>query len=274
MFKAILYEQVGEVAVISLNNPSKLNALDYNTLKEILQVLDLVVDDDNVGSVLLRGEGKAFSSGFDIAADVEEEKSGIDAWKRWTEWMDADARRDRLYNFPKPIVCEIKGYCLGAGYELASLCDILIASDDARIGVTELKLGLTPLARTLYFCNNIHYAKEFLMTGDIFSAQDAHRMGVVNKVVPREELEKESMRIAKRLARLPGGQMRLIKRLCNQALGLQGFNAMNGWGSDIGLMAMLVPPKTRIKFNAMAEEQGIKAAFKWMNDYFDGAIDE
>lgn len=273
MFQEIIYQPIDGVAVVSINRADKLNALNYNVIKEFLEVLEMVRDDDSIGCILLRGEGKAFSSGFDIGEDVEEEQRGFSIWGRWDDQQTADARRDIFFNYPKPTVCEIKGYCLGAGYELAQLADILIAADDCKIGITELKLSLTPLVRSQYFCNNIHLAKEFLMMAEFIGPEDAKRLGIVNRVVPRAELESETMKVAKRLARMPAEPMRMLKRELNQCLNLQGFDTMTKWGSDIGILSSLIKPKVRVRFDQIAVEQGMKAAFKWMNDYFNGLTD-
>lgn len=272
MYSQILYEKKEGVGIISINRPNKLNALTATVLSEIVDVLNNAETDDEVGSILLRGEGKSFSAGYDIGDDLEEEKESS-IFERWVAWHKADGKRYRLYYFPKPVVCEVKGHCLGGGIELASLTDIIIAADDTNFALTEIKLSLSPLARMIYACNNVRQAKEMMMLGESFSAEDALRMGLVNRVVPRAELEESSMRVAKRLARLPGETMQLIKKVCNDVMRIQGFETSTELGADMGLLSMLIKTKMRGRFDGIAEKDGMKAAFKWINDYYDGKTD-
>lgn len=241
-------------------------------MSEIVDVLNHAEHDDDVGSILLRGEGKSFSAGYDISDDLVEEKE-VSIFDRWTTWHKSDEKRYRLYYFPKPVVCEVKGHCLGGGIELSSLADIVVAAEDANFSLTELKLSIIPLGRMVYACNNVRYAKEMMMLAENFSSADAMRMGLVNRVVPRERLEAESMRIAKRLARLPGEPMQIIKKMCNDVMRMQGFESATEWGADMALFSQLVKTKMRERFDKIAETEGMRAALKWSNDYYDGKTD-
>lgn len=272
MYTQIKYEKKDGVGVISIDRPKKHNALTATVLSEIVDVLDHAENDDEVGSILLRGEGKSFSAGYDISDDLTEEKEST-LFERWTAWHKADGKRYRLYYFPKPVVCEVKGHCLGGGIELASLADIVIAADDTNFALTELKLSLIPVARMIYSCNNVRYAKEMMMLAENFGAEDALRMGLINRIAARDRLEEESMRIAKRLARLPGETMQLIKKMSNDVMRMQGFEAATEWGADMALFSQLVKTKMREKFDAIAETEGMKAALKWSNDYYDSKVD-
>lgn len=272
MYTQILYEKKEGVGIISINRPNKHNALTATVLSEIVDVLDCAETDEEVGSILLRGEGESFSSGYDISDDLEEEKAAS-IFERWVTWHKADSKRYRLYYFPKPVVCEVKGHCLGGGIELSSLADIVVAADDTGFALTELKLSIIPLGRMIYACNNVRHAKEMMMLAEKFTAEDALRMGLVNRVVPRAELEEASMKIAKRLARLPGEPMQIIKKMCNEVMRMQGFETSTEWGADMGLFSMLIKTKMRERFDKIAEKEGMKAAFKWINDYYDGKVD-
>lgn len=272
MYTQILYEKKEGVGVISINRPQKHNALTATVLSEIVDVLNHAEHDDDVGSILLRGEGKSFSAGYDISDDLVEEKE-VSIFDRWTTWHKSDEKRYRLYYFPKPVVCEVKGHCLGGGIELSSLADIVVAAEDANFSLTELKLSIIPLGRMVYACNNVRYAKEMMMLAENFGSADAMRMGLVNRVVPRERLEAESMRIAKRLARLPGEPMQIIKKMCNDVMRMQGFESATEWGADMALFSQLVKTKMRERFDKIAETEGMRAALKWSNDYYDGKTD-
>lgn len=272
MYTQILYEKVNGVGIISINRPQKHNALTSTILSEVVDVLDHAEADEEVGCILLRGEGKSFSAGYDISDDLDEERE-CSIFERWTTWHKSDGKRYRLYYFPKPVVCEVKGHCLGGGIELASLADIVVAADDTNFSLTELKLSLIPVARMIYACNNVRYAKEMMMLAESFCAEDALRMGLINRIVSRDNLEKESMRIASRLARLPGETMQIIKKMSNDVMRLQGFEVATEWGADMALFSQLVKTKMRERFDAIAEKDGMRAALKWSNDYYDGKLD-
>lgn len=273
MYTQILYEKKDGVGIISINRPQKHNALTATVLSEIVDVLDHAEHDETVGCILLRGEGKSFSAGYDISDDLEEEKA-VSTFDRWTAWHKSDAKRYRLYYFPKPVVCAVKGYCLGGGAELSSLADIVLAAEDTTFALTELKLSIIPLPRMVYACNNVRHAKEMMMLAENFGAEDALRMGLINRVIPNDQLDDEAMRMARRLARLPYEPMQIIKKMCNEVMRIQGFETATEWGADMGLFSMLVKTKMREKFDSIAEREGMKAAFKWSNDYYDGIIDE
>lgn len=111
------------------------------------------------------------------------------------------------------------------------------------------------------------------MLAENFGAEDALRMGLINRIAARDRLEEESMRIAKRLARLPSETMQLIKKMSNDVMRMQGFEAATEWGADMALFSQLVKTKMREKFDAIAETEGMKAALKWSNDYYDSKVD-
>ena len=271
MYTQILYQKVSGVGIISINRPQKHNALTSTVLSEIVDVLNHAEDDGEVGCILLRGEGKSFSAGYDISDDLDEERERT-IFERWTTWHRSDSKRYRLYYFPKPVVCQVKGHCLGGGIELASLADIVVAADDTNFSLTELQLSLIPVARMIYACSNVRYAKEMMMLAESFTAEDALRMGLINRVVAKENLEQETMRIAKRLARLPGETMQIIKKMSNDVMRVQGFEVATEWGADMALFSQLVKTKMREKFDEIAERDGMRAALKWSNDYYDGNI--
>ena len=209
----ILVEIKDGVCWITLNRPDKLNSIDSETMRRLYEVLDEVEDDQKVRCVVIRGSGRAFSAGADVDELMKltpEEAEEIS--KKGHETMM------KIYSMPKPVIAAINGYALGGGCELASACDIRIASEKAKFGQPEIKLGIIPgwggtqlLARLI----GVGRAMELILTGRIIDAEEAYRMGLVNKVVPHERLEEEVSELAKALASGAPIAMAEAKRLVN-----------------------------------------------------------
>ncbi len=195
-----------DVALIRFINTEKLNPLDINTGKELTQILNDLKDDDGVRCLLITGSGRSFSAGGDIKgmkASIEKNRS--------KEYMDDLTRLlygigYELRKFPKPIVAAVNGYAMGAGMNLALCCDIIIASDKARFAESFSKLALIPgFGGTFLLPRQVPWAKaaEFCFFGDIISAQELLELGLINKVVKPEDLEKVALEHAERLAKGP-----------------------------------------------------------------------
>ena len=198
MPETILYEQRDRVALVTINRPDKLNALSQQVRDEILEVLGSVRTDDGIGVVVITGAGeKSFIAGADISEF--EGRSPMDQ----RHAMRFPRIFDVMADFPKPVIAMINGFCLGGGCELAMSCDMRIASETARFGQPEIKLGLIPggggtqrLPRLVGLGN----AMRLILTGDMIPAAEAKEIGLVDLVVPPEELEAKTMELANRIA--------------------------------------------------------------------------
>lgn len=266
-YHSILYEEQGAVASITLNRPEKLNALTDEAWSELAAALTRAAGREEICAVLLKGNGKAFCSGF----DVERSSNATRTKKPWEQLQaiwGTYRNQTNVFNFPKPIVCAVQGYCLGGGFDLAKSCDFIVASDDAVFGETELRLCFVPGMLDVYMVG-MRKAKEILMLAEKFGAEKALELGFVNWVVPREELEEKARQIAEKLAKLPTEPMQMTKRLIHQAFELQGAGAVNSWAYDSLMLSKLIVPELRQKFNAISEEQGGKAALRWLNEYYE-----
>ncbi|WP_298028969.1 enoyl-CoA hydratase/isomerase family protein [uncultured Dysosmobacter sp.] len=261
-----VYDAGDQVSVIELNHPEKLNALTDYTWEEIVDALKKIEMDDTVNAVLFKGAGKSFCAGFDIGESTKNGNS--DAWGQWLSFKRSDECHNYLWDFPKPTVFAVQGYCLGGGFELASLGDFVVCSEDAVFGETELRFCLTPGTRDVFLLG-LRNAKEIMMLAEKFSAQDALRLGVVSRVFPVDKLDTEALKIAKKLAKMPTETMQLTKHMLNKVTDIQGMKIMGSWSWDTFLAAKLIVPKVRQEFNKIGEEQGMKAAFKWLNDRYD-----
>ena len=217
-FESITLEKKEGIAKITLNRPQALNALNDQVFSEILAALDDVRKDDSVGVVVITGAGRAFSAGMDIKAIRErgtEEGSGADTSRLAREAIEA------IENLPKPVIAMVNGYCLTGALELAMGCDVIIASENAVFGDTHARWGLRPtwgLSQRLPRAVGVMKAKELSFTADMISAQEAERIGLINKVVPAEKLEEATKELAEKMLSNSRGSIAAYKYLINQGM--------------------------------------------------------
>ncbi|QGZ35783.1 enoyl-CoA hydratase [Stappia indica] len=195
-YENIRVEKRGRVALVTLNRPKALNALNSELIAELNAALALFESDDKIGCVVLTGSEKAFAAG----ADIKEMSSlsFVEAYKTdfITSW-------DQVSRFRKPILAAVAGYALGGGCELAMMCDFILAADNAKFGQPEITLGVMPGAggtqRLTRFVGKSK-AMEMCLTGRMMDAAEAERSGLVSRVVPLDELLEEALRVAEKIA--------------------------------------------------------------------------
>jgi enoyl-CoA hydratase len=229
----IEYEVRDRVAVVTLNRPEQRNAQNAALLKELDEAFDRAVADDGVRVIVLKANGKHFSAGHDIAPEVLESEP----WKSMFDDVSSTGML-RMYNWeakhyfgysrkwrdlPKPTIAAVQGACIAAGLMLAWPCDLIIAADDARFSDPVLRMGIGGVeyhAHTWEF--GPRKAKELLFTAGYIDAEEAHRLGMVNRVVPRAELEDAAMALAAEISKMHPHALLMAKRAVNQTLDAQG----------------------------------------------------
>jgi enoyl-CoA hydratase len=197
-YETLLLERRARVAIITINRPDKRNALNIKTREEGAAVMEELRADDSVGVVVITGAGdKAFIAGADIA-----EFAGRTALTQRAV-MVSRSLFNAIDTFPKPIIAMVNGYCLGGGCEVALACDIRIASENASFGQPEINLGIIPGGGGTQRLTRLvgeGKAMEMILTGEIIDARTAFAIGLVNHVVPLDQLEAKTMEIANRIA--------------------------------------------------------------------------
>src|SRR5271165_2986281 len=222
-FETIRYETDGAVATITMNRPDVANAQDSALIDEIDAAFDLADADDAVRVVILAGEGKHFSSGHDLKALVAGDED--DPWVARRDTPEGKFEHEktmyferclRIHDFRKPTIAAVQGSCVAAGLMLAAMCDLIVAADDAVFSNPVLRLtgaGVELLVEPWEI--GIRKAKEFLLTGDTIDAQEAWRLGLVNRVVPRSELMARVRELADRVALVPPVTAQTVKDTIN-----------------------------------------------------------
>jgi len=218
-YETIILEKEAPVGIIKLNRPP-VNPLSVKSYLELYDAVSELEKDENIGAIIITGNGeKAFAAGLDVK-DVMG-KSAVETLDFL--WSAPRKTFDKLTGIEKPTIAAIFGLALGGGCEVALCCDLRIASEDAVIGLPEINLGIMPgsgATQRLPRLIGVTKAKEMLFTGDTINAQEAYRIGLVNKVVPREKLMEEAMTLAKKLAAKPRAALGLIKRCIDNGLNM------------------------------------------------------
>lgn len=215
-FENILLRKDNHIANIYLNIPEKKNAFTIEMRADLLKAFNELRYDDEVNVVVITGSGDAFCAGGDLKRMEGTYISPVPTRQRLIKTLTRLTKA--MLDFEKPIIASVNGPAVGAGMNLAMACDLIIASEHAKFGQVFVKIGLIPDMGGFYFLSSrigIAKTKELMLLGDIFDAHDAERLGIINKVVPHEELEKETLSLATRLANGPSQAYAMIKAAMN-----------------------------------------------------------
>jgi enoyl-CoA hydratase len=207
-------EQKGRVGVVTLNRPKQLNALNPQLMQELGAALQAFDANEGVGAMVITGSEKAFAAGADIG--VMKDYSYMDAFM--ADYITRDW--EHIRRIRKPVIAAVAGYALGGGNELAMMCDIVIAADNARFGQPEINLGIMPGAGgTQRLPRAVGKAKamDLCLTARMMDAQEAERAGLVSRVVPADKLMEEAMAVAEKIAGYSAPVVMMIKESINRA---------------------------------------------------------
>lgn len=265
----LLFEKKNGIGYLTLNRPDKLNALSQELMAELRTAFDEIENDSEVLVVILTGAGRAFSAGFDIGAkegEPEIYERTADEWRSHLK-QNIDTLL-KIWHSSKPYIAAINGYALAGACELAQLCDIKIASERAVMGEPEIRFGTGPPVLITPFSVGLARSKELLLTGEMISAQEAERVGMINRVVPHDRLLKESEKTARKLIKIARVGVKFNKAAINRAFENMGF--LNSIYQNLELVVIFDTTKTaeQTKFNEIRKEKGLRAALDWRDALF------
>jgi len=213
----VLYRREGNVGIITFNRPHRLNAINESLLRDLIKQLDVAREDENAASVILTGEGRSFCAGEDL-----KETSAGKSLEQWIREIDGLQETERvILKLGKPLVAAVNGYAVGGGLEFALSCDIRIAAEDAKFGFPETSVGLTVTnggTKLITQIVGLGKAKELVFTGEIIGAEEALRVGLVNKVVAPEALLEEAIKICQKMGEKSPLSLRLSRIAIDQGL--------------------------------------------------------
>jgi enoyl-CoA hydratase len=271
-YQTIRLQRSGAVALLTLARPQRLNAIDKRMLGELQHALDEAERDEEVRALVVTGAGGNFSSGFDLKEQMESRPSGVDAWR---EILDRDfSTVMRFWHLKKPTIAAVQGYCLAGGCELALSCDITIAAEDAVFGEPELKFGAGIVVMILPWLVGPKRAKEIILSGtDHISAQEAARIGLINRVVPTDRLESSALALARHIAVIDPGLVQRTKQAINRSFEIMGLIEALDAALDIDLAIEGEGNDDKRKFMEIARKDGLRAAIAWRDGRFGGSQD-
>jgi enoyl-CoA hydratase len=216
----LLFDQDGDIAIITLNRPERGNALTNAVFERLTEHLDRIEDDTSLRAVLLTGAGPSFCTGFDISGDQPR-----------TSRHDFQHHADlvtgafwRIWNSRLPFVVAARGRCTAGGLYFAAVCDLMLVSEDAQLGMPELQIGMRPPLFNIFpWMMTYRAAKEFLLTGGLVDGRRAVDLGLANRAVPDDRLMDEATALARSLARMPDDVVAVMKRSVNRRWELAGL---------------------------------------------------
>lgn len=217
-YETIELEKEGGVATITLNRPDKLNAMCPDLMIDLSNVIEDIQHDEAVRAVVLTGAGRAFCAGGDVKDLLSQATDPVEMMDRSMEGAKLVAA---MRNIPKPMIAAVNGPAVGAGCNLALACDIIIAAENASFSMAFISLGLHPDTGGIYFLTRlvgVARACELVFTGKAIGAQEAERIGLINQVVPAEQLESTVSELAGRLAKGPSKAIAMAKATIYQGL--------------------------------------------------------
>jgi enoyl-CoA hydratase len=258
----LLSEDLGPVRRLTMNRASALNALNSGLMEALMAALDEAAEDDRVRVLILRGAGRAFCAGYDLNEDAEGGPMASGDWQRVLK-QDSD-RMLRFLDHPKPVIASVHSYCLAGGTDLMLACDLAVAADDAYFGYVDVRFGSGAVSMFLPWVIGVRAAKELLFTGDDrVPAADALRLGLVNRVVPRDRLDEETLALAEEIAKNEPFVVQATKRAVNRVWDVAGFRSAMEANTEIDVTIESANLPARDEFRRITQEQGLKAAIAW-----------
>lgn len=255
MSKSISVDIKEGIGVITINRPDSLNSLNIELIRELHSVFNALNTNNDVGAIILTGSGKSFVSGADIS-----EMYDLNPIQGRQMMINGHELMNLIENMEKPVIAAINGFALGAGNELAMACDIRIASENAKFGQPEVKLGITPGfggTQRLPRIVGKGMAKYLIMTGEIISADEALRIGLVERVVPPEELMGNSIKVAN-----------IIMSKAPLAVAVAKSTINNGYSLDMHTACMLEIESFTTPFSSEDKKEGMGAFLEKRNPLF------
>jgi len=226
-FNTILYDEIDEkIAIITMNRPERRNAINKEMIVEMSRAFHKAEENEAIRVIILKGNGPCFSAGHDLSPDEEYPDTSDDRIKFERKYYFDESLYIR--NLRKPVIAQIHSHCIAAALALATMADILIASDDAifsdpvvRMGANSQELMILP------WVVGEKKAKELLFTGDPFTVDEAYRLGMINQIVPREQLDEKVLELARKISYMPPLAVSLVKESINNTMDIMGYtNAM------------------------------------------------
>ena len=258
----LLYKKEGKVGRVIINRPQARNAFNSILVKKLGGVIRMADADPDTNVIVVSAVGeKAFSAGFDIKESIGEPIVDVVPRREDTK-MELETWRE-IWRAKKPVIASVQGFCIGGGLHLAFMCDLIVASEDAKFGEPEVAFSYVPDILIEPWKLPMNKARQLLYLGEYLTAEELRECGVVNKVVPFEKLEEETMKMANRLAGMPADTLQMLKYQVNKTYEIQGMNNAMDFAAEIFSLCRINQEQTQKEFNEIVKTQGLTAALAW-----------
>lgn len=265
----LLVEDLGPVRRLTMNRPGSLNALNGELVRAMSAALDRAGEDPEVRVLILRGSGRAFSAGYDLNEDASAGELDARGW--YQELRRSTEAMLEFVDHPKPVIASVHSYCLAGGTDLMLACDLAVAADDAAFGYVDVRFGSGVVSMFLPWVVGVRAAKELLFTGeDRLSADEALRLGLVNRVVPRDRLDDATLALAEEIAKNEPFVVQATKRSVNRVWDVAGFRAALAANTELDVLIETANLPARDEFRRITVERGLKAAITWRDARYRG----
>lgn len=263
----LLTEDIGPVRRLTMNRPKALNALSSELIQALSHALDAAAVDPTVRVVIVKGAGRAFCAGYDLNEDAGAGTKDSVGWHK--ELKHSADEMLKFFDFPKPVIAQVHSYCLAGGCDLMMICDLTVCSEDARFGEPEIRFGSGVVTMVMPWVLGARKAKELLFTGeDRIDAAEALRIGLVNKVVPTDELDDATLALAEEIAKNDPFAVSMQKKAINKIWEVSGFREAIDANVVIDTMIEVADLPEREEFRTITLEQGLKKAIEWRDARF------
>jgi len=285
-FETLIYRTDGAVATVTFNRPDRLNTIVPPMPDELQAAIHAAVADQSVKVIVLRGAGRSFCAGFDFAGGFhhwDEAMTTDGEWDPGKDFVMANApsmgpipKFMSIWRSPKPVIAQVHGWCVGGGSDMALCADLVVASEDARIGTPYSRMWGAYLTGMWIYRLGLTRAKEYALTGKPLSGREAADVGLINRAVPFAELERTVREEAERLASIPLSQLAAMKLVVNQAYENMGLASTQTLGTILDGLMRNTPDAKR--FIEIAESEGVGGAVterdRLFGDYSQAPPDE
>jgi enoyl-CoA hydratase len=267
-YETLLYETADELATITLNRPERLNTIVPPMPEELEAAVHRAIADERVKVIVLRGAGRSFCAGFDFADGFHHWDAGLTTDGAWDPGKDFAMATSQaigpvpkfmaLWRSPKPVIAQVHGWCVGGGSDMALCADLVIASEDARIGTSYSRMWGCYLTGMWLYRLGLTKAKEYALTGKPLSGIEAVEAGLINTAVPFARLEAVVAERARQMAAIPLSQLTAMKLIVNQAYENMGLASTQTLGPILDGLMRNTPDAA--EFIELAEREGVGAA--------------
>ena len=263
-YQNVLYDKDGRIATITLNRPDKLNALSQGLIDDIVAAAEDAEADDAVSVIILKGAGRAFSSGADVGPTGAGSQPTLAS--KMLRYRKITGQYFKLWSLAKPVLGQVHGYCLAGATDLALSCDIVIAAEDAVFGLPDVRSMGSVNNHMWTYLVGPQWAKRLMMTGDPIDGKTAERIGLVLKAVPADQLDAEVKNLAKRIANVPLELLMPHKALVNKVMAMMGHYTAQNLATDA--VTITTHSEANRRFEEIAKKEGMRAALMWRDGPF------